>query len=283
MPVSDTLAPTRSSQHAPRDRSLTIAYVIAVVAILLVALSRPFFSGMFWMKYMQDDFFYYLKVAQNIADGHGSTFGGLVKTNGYHPLYEWLLIGFSKACRSPRSILLLQSTLILLASVATMLLAIHLLRRMQVRLLTAAALSSSVVAYALRIFYNGMEVTLTIPLALAFLAAVLHWEGWRHSFWRSFLLGLLASLVVLSRLDALILITLVFGCILVQPSLRKQLRPANMCGVLLGLQPLTVYFVSNYLLFGTVLPISGMAKQLKPDLWPSVQTWATLNLKQPAY
>ena len=28
---------------------------------------------------------YYLKVAQNLAHGHGSTFNGLVRTNGYQP------------------------------------------------------------------------------------------------------------------------------------------------------------------------------------------------------
>ncbi len=37
-----------------------------------------------------DDAYYYLGIARNIADGHGSTFDGLNPTNGYHPL--WLAI-----------------------------------------------------------------------------------------------------------------------------------------------------------------------------------------------
>ncbi|WP_419806954.1 hypothetical protein [Terriglobus sp.] len=283
MPVSPFIAQQTAPLRSYRDLPITVSYLALFFTVLLVFLLRPLSSGVFWMKYMQDDFFYYLKVAQNIADGHGSTFGGIAKTNGYHPLYELLWVVFSYVAHSSRSILLLQALLILLASIATMLLAIHVLRSMQVRLLTAAAFASWAVIYALRIFYNGMEVTLTIPLALAFLAVVLRWSWWTRSFIRSAVLGLLASLVVLSRLDALILIVVVFACILAHRSLRTQIRPANIFGVLLGMQPITIYVILNRVWFGTALPISGMAKQLKPGLYPSVQTWAGLNLNQPAY
>ena len=40
--------------------------------------------------FTRDDAYYYFKVAQNISEGHGSTFDGIHPTNGYHPL--WLLI-----------------------------------------------------------------------------------------------------------------------------------------------------------------------------------------------
>lgn len=40
--------------------------------------------------FIRDDAYYYFKVAQNISEGHGSTFDGIHLTNGYHPL--WLLI-----------------------------------------------------------------------------------------------------------------------------------------------------------------------------------------------
>jgi len=40
--------------------------------------------------FMRDDAYYYFKVAQNISEGHGSTFDGINPTNGYHPL--WMLI-----------------------------------------------------------------------------------------------------------------------------------------------------------------------------------------------
>ncbi len=40
--------------------------------------------------FTRDDAYYYFKVAQNISEGHGSTFDGINLTNGYHPL--WMLI-----------------------------------------------------------------------------------------------------------------------------------------------------------------------------------------------
>jgi hypothetical protein len=40
---------------------------------------------------MNDDAYFYLKVALNHSQGLGSTFSGLAPTNGYHPLWQWLL------------------------------------------------------------------------------------------------------------------------------------------------------------------------------------------------
>lgn len=54
----------------------------------LVAALTPAEKILRW--YTTDDAFYYFKVAQNISEGHGSTFDGFGNTNGYHPL--WMLV-----------------------------------------------------------------------------------------------------------------------------------------------------------------------------------------------
>lgn len=41
---------------------------------------------------MPDDSFYYLKIAENIHEGHGSVFSAGEPTNGYHPLWMGLLV-----------------------------------------------------------------------------------------------------------------------------------------------------------------------------------------------
>lgn len=41
---------------------------------------------------LPDDSFYYLQVARHVAGGLGSTFDGVEPTNGYHPLWMWLLV-----------------------------------------------------------------------------------------------------------------------------------------------------------------------------------------------
>ncbi|MDP9001924.1 MAG: hypothetical protein M3O46_17625, partial [Myxococcota bacterium] len=37
-----------------------------------------------------DDAYYYTRIAQNVAAGHGATFDGVESTNGFHP--AWLLV-----------------------------------------------------------------------------------------------------------------------------------------------------------------------------------------------
>ena len=108
--------------------------------------------------------------------------------------------------------------------------------------------------------------------------AVLFFLGWfwarmaarpieRQSASEAFASGLLASLAILSRVDGLIAIALY--CLLSLAAARRRwpalLRNGLFFG--LGLLPVAAYVVSNALLFDTVLPISGMAKNLK-SAWP---------------
>ena len=70
------------------------------ISILLAVISKyP------WFDYLRDDFFYYLIVAQNFASGHGSTFNGIVPTNGYHPLWMLVLAGLSLFMHNPAAVL----------------------------------------------------------------------------------------------------------------------------------------------------------------------------------
>src|SRR5512142_22823 len=62
--------------------------VVVLSAYLYAALSDAYNLPYRW--FIRDDAYYYFKVAQNISEGHGSTFDGIHPTNGYHPL--WMLI-----------------------------------------------------------------------------------------------------------------------------------------------------------------------------------------------
>ncbi len=66
-----------------------IILIIVVMSIsVYAALSDAQNFSLRW--FTRDDAYYYFKVAQNISEGHGSTFDGINKTNGYHPL--WMLV-----------------------------------------------------------------------------------------------------------------------------------------------------------------------------------------------
>ena len=66
-----------------------IILILVVMTIsLYAALSDA--QNLSWRWFTRDDAYYYFKVAQNISEGHGSTFDGIDATNGYHPL--WMLV-----------------------------------------------------------------------------------------------------------------------------------------------------------------------------------------------
>jgi hypothetical protein len=66
--------------------------ILLIVVIMSISLYGAFSDAQnfSWRWFTRDDAYYYFKVAQNISEGHGSTFDGINKTNGYHPL--WMLV-----------------------------------------------------------------------------------------------------------------------------------------------------------------------------------------------
>ncbi|MCX7834431.1 MAG: hypothetical protein N2490_09510 [Ignavibacteria bacterium] len=46
------------------------------------------------INFAHDDSFYYLKTALNFSQSGSSTFDGINKTNGYHPLYFWIISSY---------------------------------------------------------------------------------------------------------------------------------------------------------------------------------------------
>lgn len=227
------------------------------------------------MLFVQDDCFYYLKVAQNLATGHGSTFNRIVPTNGYHPL--WLLmLTFFRLLFHNASFISFIAFAVTSSTVATYFLARRLLERALVSPLVRNALAAFVTAFSMTLFYTGMEVILTIPLVLAFLVLCERADLTRHSLKHAFALGILASAMVLSRIDSILLVALIGAALLIHPRLRRQITRQHVTGILLGLVPLALYFAVNHHVFGTWLPVSGMAKQLKTNHLPAWPAWVSL-------
>ncbi len=257
---------------AREERWALIAAAILFVG-LAVILILPLRSHDSWLIFVQDDLLYYLKVAQNLAHGHGSTFNGLAPTNGYQPLWFAVLTVVSWFTENPRSVLGFLAISDWVAALATFLLARRLLRLCGARPLLAFALSAAVTLYSVTLFFYGMEVTLTVPLFLGTICLLLRVDWLKRGWPQTLALGLLFSALALSRIDTLIFGGLVLLGILITPSLRGLIRPGLVAGMLLGLLPLVFYFVWNHREFNTFLPISGMAKELKSDHLPSLEPW----------
>jgi hypothetical protein len=225
---------------------------------------------------VQDDLLYYLQVARNIAHGQGSTFNGLVPTNGYQPLWLLVLIPLTRTidlAAHPRAILAFLGVANYLAAIATFLLSRHLLRTSRVRPLLVFALAAWTTLYSVTLFFYGMEVTLTVPILLGLLCLLRNTAWIQQSALHTFLLGLLLSAMVLSRIDTLIFGALLLAGIVISPTLRQLLCPNLILGAALGLLPLVAYFLLNHIVFHTWLPVSGMAKELKFNHHPSIEPW----------
>lgn len=159
----------------------------------------------------EDDAYYYAELAENIASGKGITYDGLTPSAGFHPLFAFIFtIGFIlfKTELGPIYFMYLVNSLFMIISA---LLLFIILRRYS---LIAAVLSSTFFIFNPYIIYfsiNGMETSVYI---MFFLLTVLFYlkikNDLTYTFKSGLLLGILISLVYLSRADGLFLAVLIF-------------------------------------------------------------------------
>jgi hypothetical protein len=175
---------------------------------LYAALSAPHNFSMRW--FTRDDAFYYFKVAQNISEGHGSSFDGLNLTNGYHPLWMLVCIPIFSLARFDL-ILPLRILIMVMAalSAATSILLFRLLKKHTGEAL--AMLAASFWAFNLNVHaivtQQGMETGLLALSIVLFLRLIQNTQNREKLTPRDLiLLASAAVFVVLSRLDGIFLI-----------------------------------------------------------------------------
>ncbi|MFT3894884.1 MAG: hypothetical protein QM730_24910 [Anaerolineales bacterium] len=185
--------------------------VIVVMSIsLYAALSDAQNFSLRW--FTRDDAYYYFKVAQNISEGHGSTFDGINPTNGYHPLWMIVCIPIFALARFDlvlplRILLLVMSGL----SVTTGILLYRLLGKIFAPFIGAlAALYWVFDMHVQNSFYRqGLES----GIAAFFIALLIYKLYEFETTWRKdgvsrtqlLTLGLIAALTMFSRLDLVFL------------------------------------------------------------------------------
>jgi hypothetical protein len=248
-----------------QDTRLVRVLTLCLFAAIVVVLAIPFFSKLSWTTLVQDDFFYYLVVARNIVEGHGSTFNGIVPTNGYQPLWLWVLVCVSWVSQSPRFILGFVALSSLVSAAVTFVLARRMLSKTGASPLLVFAFAAWTTVLAFLLYIEAMEVTLTVPLMFAVVCMLQETAWLERSQRNTFLLGLALAAMVLSRVDSLIFGFLLLAGILLLPALRVLVKPRLAAGAILGFLPVPAYFVYNHLVFHSWLPVSGAAKQLKLD------------------
>jgi hypothetical protein len=217
--------------------------------------------------FFADDSFYYLRIAQNVVAGRGSTFDGSAPTNGYHPLWELCCVALHAIWPgSPASMVAvvyaIQTGLLLTAAAL-------LYRGLRVRHSWAAALSVLLLmlnTITLLVLVDGMEsgIAFTLLCSLAYFAgtrgdAFFDLRDLRYAITVSALLACL----FLARLEAG-----VFGATFVAVAFARGLKTRGLqlthtlgVGAALGCSVL-LYVAFNLAITGLPVPVSGLVKSL---------------------
>lgn len=186
-------------------------FLLGVSGSIYVAFT-PANSMMNW--YSNDDAFYYYKVAQNVLSGHGFSFDGINLTNGFHPL--WMVICLGVFWLSRFHLLLPLRVLIVISGVLNGLTGVVLLRLLQKFLPLVAAILGASVWILLPSIYNnytahGLESALSaffVAVLLLKSADLLTGPAEKRA-GKLIILGIIAALTILSRLDTLFVVAMV--------------------------------------------------------------------------
>lgn len=244
-------SPTTISRDLRPLAAILALGTLAIFAAILAAGHRV----------IPDDVFFYLEIADRIVDGEGSTFSGLMPTNGYHPLWMGMnvtlraLVGEDPATRV--SALLVATAIGNLAAIA---LAFRLTQKLGLSLYLAPVFIAAYTAAN----HLGSELHLSLPLLIASLSFTLSLKTQQTGPTRRpthlIGLGLLFGLTALARLDnAFCIAALGLVALDWRGPRRTLIRDASLIG-LGGALVLGPYFAWNLATFGHLIPISGAVK-----------------------
>ena len=229
------------------NRLLGLAASVLVLLYGAVLLLRP-------EQFFADDSFFYLQVAWNFAAGHGSTFNRVMPTNGYHPLWMLACAAVFKVFPDRVPAVHAIAGVIVLLDVMTMLTVRQILR------LTGGDLWP--VAFLLLLPFSFLSQLGTEGALSGFFLALLMLATYRLVLapdgMKALLFGLAGALAVLSRLDNIFIVSIVWLAVAIRLWRGRRsilLSTIPVYGALWG-----PYLASNRIFFHTWQPISGMLK-----------------------
>jgi hypothetical protein len=246
----------RRSPILCRCAAYLAALCVAAPFVYHLARGSAAYLGLF-----EDDYFYYSMVADKLAALGKLTFDETTLTNGFHPLWFLVLLVLRLVAGGLNGVFyVLLAILFLVSMVATYELSRAYASSLGASraLAPAVALVHCVATDAL--LASGMETAVDVPLLLWFLLEVSRPDPLTPR--RAAKLGGVASLAVLARLDIALAVAMlaVAWLVLARPTLEKAWRAVlSFCAAGVAVP---LYGAFNLLAFGSVLPMSALAKQL---------------------
>jgi len=244
-----------------------VIIIIIIMSVFLAAFA--FYPTLKAVPSLIDDAYYYLQISRDIALGQGSTFDGINKTNGYHPLWLIILIpvhfitGFSRIA-SVRAVFIIQSLLYFF----TLLIILRRLKN-EVNLLGIL----SIVALSLypkffHIISVGMEAMLVIFLITCIWSFSFEFFKKTLNLRDSTIMGVFVGFLILARIDIGFVFLFITPLLVILVKYRegKSLILYVICMILFSLVIISPFFIWNYVEFGHFLTISSLLKSSFPRI-----------------
>lgn len=256
-------------RNAVTRKAHPAAVVVAAAACAWLYSARSFIA---------EDSYFYAVIARRLALDGQQTFSGVFPTNGFHPLWLYLLAGYSTLLGTIEPALLWRPNFAVPLSASLLCVAAYLLARTEraLRLSPSSFILPPIVFVSvLGVLYSEAHALLAALAWLCWLIARID-GGQRVSGW---VLGSATALVVLARLDMVFLsaAVLVWAVVRARHDMRWLTAVFASCTVLIA-----PYLASNWWFFGGVMPISGWLKSSFPVPTPSGFTggWSALSLSE---
>lgn len=167
-------------------------------------------------KLFHDDSYYYFQTAKNFVNFHKMTFDQLTITNGFHPLWMWILIFVNFFLNLFGIKLNTFNTTLAVLVISNILLVLTLIKIFQNKLTHkintfSKVLISTIIYFIMFPFFNnGMETGLSIYLFICFINII--FNNYKTNKWNFKLickLILITTLLILSRLDSIFFVLLI--------------------------------------------------------------------------
>src|SRR5689334_9361993 len=214
----------------------TILIVVMMSTSLYAALSDA--QNLSWRWFTRDDAYYYFKVAQNISEGHGSTFDGIDVTNGYHPLWMLICVPIFALARFD---LILPLRILFVASAALSVATAILLYRLVGRIFAPAVGAITAIGWVFSlhvlnaVYVPGLETGIAAFFIVLLIYKLYEFErSWRRqdvSKKQLATLAAIAALTMFSRLDLVFVAGMVGLWIIFRDSLLRHYLPLHIASI----------------------------------------------------
>jgi hypothetical protein len=227
---------------------------MAVGIVLWCLLPKP---------YIADDSYFYVVIARNIALKGQQTFSNLFPTNGFHPLWGYMLAAYTYLVQAVLPSAVSHVSYAVPLAIAMLVgTAIQSWRFARAAKLDPLVSTVLIVGFVLSVGILYSEGPLFMLLLVTLLATMARDPHVAQT--RPLSFGLLTAAVVLTRLDSIFFIGFVYLYYLWELGFKPRLLLAGViCGAIVG-----AYVLSNIIFFGGAMPISGWMKGNFPYLFP---------------